>query len=251
MQDLNGRKALICGASQGIGRAAAVAIARRGAHVVLLARRAGPLETLAQEITASGGRATVCVADLDALDVSALPADVDIVVHNTGGPAGGPLTEAGPDALVGAFQRHVVSAQRILQHVLPHMRAGGFGRWINVLSTSVYEPIDNLGVSNLTRAAMASWSKTLSRELPSGCTINNVLPGFTDTERLTSLAEGRAERSGITPDDVRAAWLGTVPEGRLARPEETAALIAFLASTEAAYIRGQSIAVDGGRLRSI
>ena len=217
----------------------------------LLARRRDPLQELAAELQADGHEAHVLVMDLDSLDLDALPADLDIVVHNTGGPAGGPLTEASVDALTGAFHRHVISAHRILQHVLPHMRAGGFGRWVNVLSTSVYEPIDNLGVSNLTRASMASWAKTLSRELPPGVTINNVLPGFTDTERLTSLAEGRASRSGTTPEDVRATWLGAVPEGRLADPNETAAMIAFLSSTEAAYVRGQSIAVDGGRLRGI
>ncbi|MCA9569893.1 MAG: SDR family oxidoreductase, partial [Myxococcales bacterium] len=146
---------------------------------------------------------------------------------------------------------HVGSAQAILQHVLPFMTAEGWGRWVNVLSTSVYEPIDNLGVSNLTRAAMASWAKTLSRELPPGVTINNVLPGFTDTERLTALAAGRAEKSGQTEEAVRESWIAQVPEGRLADPTETAAMIAFLASPDGAYVRGQSIAVDGGRLRGI
>jgi 3-oxoacyl-[acyl-carrier protein] reductase len=249
--DLSGRHALVCGASQGIGRATALELARLGARVTGLARRQEPLDALVAEITAAGGRATALVADLDALDPATLPTDVDIVVHNTGGPPGGPLVDATREALSAAFTRHVLSAQTLLGVVLPHMRSTGFGRWVNVLSTSVYEPIDNLGVSNLTRAAMASWAKTLSRELPPGVTINNVLPGFTDTERLTSLAEGRAARSGTTADDVRSTWLGTVPEGRLARPEETASTIAFLCSPAAAYIRGQSVAVDGGRLRSI
>ncbi|MCB9678789.1 MAG: SDR family oxidoreductase [Alphaproteobacteria bacterium] len=247
---LHGRRALVCGASQGIGRATALEMASLGAEVFVLARRAAPLEALAAEIRSTGGRAVTIVADLDA-GVPDLPDGLQIVVHNTGGPAGGLLLDASEDALMDSFRRHVISAHAIAKRVLPSMQAAGYGRFVNVLSTSVYEPIDNLGVSNLTRAAMASWAKTLSRELPPGVTINNVLPGFTDTERLTSLAEGRASKTGSTPDAVRQAWVGQVPEGRLGRPEETAQVIAFLASPAASYVRGQSLAVDGGRLRSI
>jgi 3-oxoacyl-[acyl-carrier protein] reductase len=131
------------------------------------------------------------------------------------------------------------------------MEQAGYGRIINIVSTSVREPIPNLGVSNTTRAAVAGWAKSLSRELPPGITINNVLPGFTDTDRLGSLAEAVAGRSGTSTGQVRESWLAQVPEGRLGRPEEPGALIAFLASPAGAYIRGQSIAVDGGRLRGI
>jgi len=131
------------------------------------------------------------------------------------------------------------------------MQTAGYGRIINIVSTSVREPIPNLGVSNTIRGAMASWSKSLSRELPPGITINNVLPGFTDTERLGTLAAAVAGRSGSSVDTVRANWLAQVPEGRLGKPDEPAGLVAFLASPAGAYIRGQSIAVDGGRLRSI
>ncbi|MEZ4319596.1 MAG: SDR family oxidoreductase [Myxococcota bacterium] len=247
---LHGRRALVCGASQGIGRATALEIASLGAEVVLLARRQEPLDALAGEIRGAGGTATVLVADLDA-GVPTLPDGIQIVVHNTGGPAGGPLIEADADALIGAFRRHVLSAHAIAQQVLPSMRAAGYGRFVNVLSTSVYEPIDNLGVSNLTRAAMASWAKTLANELPPGITVNNVLPGYTDTERLASLAGARAQRSGSTTEAVQEAWANAVPEGRLGRPTETAQVIAFLVSPAASYVRGQSLAVDGGRLRSI
>ena len=138
-----------------------------------------------------------------------------------------------------------------MQRVLPGMREAGYGRFIQVLSTSVREPIPNLGVSNLTRAAVASWAKTLSRELPAGVTINNVLPGFTDTQRLGQLADGISARTGKSQDEVHQGWLAQVPEGRLAQPEELAAVIAFLASPAASFVRGTSIPVDGGRLRSI
>jgi len=255
---LDGKRAVVCGASKGIGRSAANLLAQRGATVVLLARSNGALDQLATAIRDDGGKAEVVQCDLDdAGDVSRAirtilaTGPVHIVVHNTGGPKGGPLTEAQPGALEGALRRHLFSAHQMMQGFLPSMRAEGYGRFINVLSTSVREPIPNLGVSNLTRAAMASWSKTLAGELPPGITINNVLPGFTDTDRLTELGKARAERSGGTLSDVQAAWRAQVPEGRLAQPWETAETIAFLASPAAAYIRGHSIPVDGGRLKSI
>ena len=139
----------------------------------------------------------------------------------------------------------------MVQKLVPGMLEAGYGRIINVVSTSVREPIPNLGVSNTIRGAVASWAKSLSRELPPGITINNILPGFTDTERLSNLKSAVANRTGKTEEEVHNGWLAQVPEGRLARPEELAAAIAFLASPAAAYIRGVSLPVDGGRLRSI
>jgi 3-oxoacyl-[acyl-carrier protein] reductase len=150
-----------------------------------------------------------------------------------------------------AFGRHVLAAHLLTKTVLPGMQAAGYGRIINVLSTSVREPIPNLGVSNIIRAAMANWAKTLSRELPAGVTINNILPGYTATQRLFSLIDGVAARKGLTSDVVTEQWRGNVPEGRFADPEELGRVIAFLASPEASYIRGVSLPVDGGRLRSI
>jgi len=256
---LAGKHALVCGSSKGIGREAAKLIAARGAEVTLLARSVDALEELAGEIRTAGGAANVLSADLDdrpglieALeDLVANKGAVHVLVNNTGGPAGGPLLGAETEAMESALGRHLLAAHRMVQTLLPGMKAAGYGRIVNVLSTSVREPIPNLGVSNLTRAAVASWAKTLSNELPPGITINNVLPGFTDTERLSSLGASAAERLGTTTDDVRAGWIAQIPEGRLARPEETAEAIAFLASPAAAYIRGHSIPVDGGRLRSI
>jgi 3-oxoacyl-[acyl-carrier protein] reductase len=256
---LEQRHALVCGASRGIGRATAKALAQRGARVTCLARNQTALNELVSEIEADGGHAQALVADLDNTEqlgalVDALVGEVGsvhIVIHNTGGPPSGALTQATSEDLTTAYRRHVLSAQAIMQRTLPGMVAAEYGRFIQVLSTSVREPIPNLGVSNLTRAAMASWAKTLSREFPAGVTINNILPGFTDTDRLTELKQSVASKRGVSPDDVHAGWLAQVPEGRLAQPEETAAAIAFLVSPEAAYIRGVSLAVDGGRLRSI
>lgn len=257
---LQGRHALVCGASRGIGRATALALAELGASVSLLARSRPHLEAVAEQALLRGApTARVVVADLD--DPQGLGASVrlhldeagpvHILVNNTGGPPGGPLVAADVDALSAAFRRHVMAAHLLVQAVLPGMTEAGYGRIVNVLSTSVREPIDQLGVSNTIRAAMAGWAKSLSRELPPGVTINNVLPGFTDTQRLSALADARAARSGQTAEEVREAWLQGVPEGRLGRPEELGAVVAFLASPAAAYVRGVSLPVDGGRLRSI
>ena len=253
--DLSGRTALVCGASAGIGRATALTLAAHGATVIALARRRDRLNALVGELQAAGSaQASHIVADLD--DTDGLKAAVsdcgaEILINNTGGPPAGKLIEANPADLVHAFRRHVLGAQTLLQAVLPAMEQAGYGRIINVLSTSVREPIPNLGVSNTIRGAMASWAKTVSKELPPGVTINNVLPGFTDTERLGNLKTAVAGRTGQTEEQVMAGWLGRVPEGRLGRPEELASAIAFLVSPAGAYIRGQSLAVDGGRLNAI
>ena len=259
MLSLSGKRALVCGASAGIGRATSIELAKRGAEVILLARRAERLLALQQEIEALGlALPMVVVADLDRREEAVAMVEehlssgaIHILVNNSGGPKGGPLLKAAEGEFVQAFGRHLLSAHRFAQLLVPGMEAEGYGRIINIISTSVYEPIPNLGVSNTIRGSMASWAKSLSRELPSGITINNVLPGFTDTERLASLKQARATASGTTPEAVEQAWLAQVPEGRLAQPEETAGAIAWLASPEASYIRGVSLAVDGGRLRSI
>jgi 3-oxoacyl-[acyl-carrier protein] reductase len=257
---LDGRHALVCGASTGIGRATALALARRGASVTGLARNEDRLAALVDELKAEGAAAAgYCAVDLEDPDAvarvvtSALSESgpATILINNTGGPPPGRLLDAGREDLEKAFLRHVLGAHLLLGLVRPGMEEAGYGRIVNVLSTSVREPIPNLGVSNTIRAAMAGWAKTLSDELPPGLTINNVLPGFTATERLRSLGESVADRTGRTYEDVEAGWLAAVPERRLADPAETAELIAFLASPAAGYIRGQSIAVDGGRLRSI
>ncbi len=256
---LTGHHALVCGASKGIGRATAELLAARGALVTLLARSAEALEALQRDIEKNGGTARRVTADLgdrEALSgvVDALigePLTIDILINNTGGPPGGPLLEAPVEAIEAALAQHLFAAHVLVGKLLPGMRESGYGRIINILSTSVREPIPNLGVSNLTRAAMASWAKSVSVELPPGITINNILPGFTDTDRLGALCHATAERTERSPDAVMADWLAQIPEGRLADPAETAEAVAFLASPAAAYVRGHSLPVDGGRLRSI
>ncbi|MEZ6187526.1 MAG: SDR family oxidoreductase [Planctomycetota bacterium] len=257
--DLTGKHALVCGASSGIGRAAAVALAEQGAAVTALARSGDALEALVGELTGRGLTARALVADLEDLPglgqviAGLLDAHgpVHVLLNNTGGPPGGPLLEAEPEAFERAFRRHVLAAHTLVRGLLPGMRAAGYGRILNVISTSVREPIPNLGVSNTIRGAMASWAKTLSKELPPGVTINSILPGYVDTGRLTSLAEGIAGRTGSSVDAVRERWLSTVPEGRLGRPEELAGVLAFLASPAGAFVRGVCLPVDGGRLNSI
>jgi 3-oxoacyl-[acyl-carrier protein] reductase len=258
-EQLAGMHALVAGGSQGIGRAAAEALAARGADVTVLSRNEDALRALAAALPtpAAGqqhGWIAVDVGDSDALQaklealVSAHP--VQILVNNSGGPPGGPLCEAPVEALLGVFRQHLIAGHVMLQAVLPGMRSARYGRLINVISTSVKEPIPGLGVSNTIRGAVASWAKTLASELAAdGITVNNVLPGFTETGRLSSLIEAKAT-DGDT-DAVARGMLATVPAGRFAKPEETAAAIAFLASPAAGYINGINLPVDGGRTRSL
>ena len=177
--------------------------------------------------------------------------DIQILINNSGGPPSGPLLEAQPHDFQKAFLRHVLASQTLVQLLLEGMKSSNYGRIINIISTSVKEPIPGLGVSNTIRGAMASWSKTLSKELPPEITVNNVLPGFTNTERLTELKKTLSEQKGISQEEVEKAWLSTVPEGRLAEPSELGQVVAFLSSPAASFVRGTSIPVDGGRTGSI
>ena len=258
--DLSGKHALVCGASEGIGRAAAHELALLGASVTVLARRAEALQAVVDALPARNGqrhgRITADVSQTNALadKVGALAAErrIDILVNNTGGPPGGPVASATADAFLQAFTRHLLANQALAQAVLPGMQAAGWGRIVNVVSTSVREPIQGLGVSNTTRGAVASWAKTLSREVASqGITVNNVLPGFTETGRIAQIVGDRARNTGKSEQQVADGMKATVPAARFARPEEVAAAIAFLCSPAAGYINGVSLAVDGGRMQSI
>ena len=258
--DLGGRHALVCGGSVGIGRAAAIELAALGANVTLLARREDALRDAVAALANTGnqqhGYLVADMADADALHarVAELAASrpLHILVNNTGGPPGGAAHSADVSAFLDAFNKHLVANHTLLQAVLPGMRSAGWGRVVNVISTSVYEPIPNLGVSNTIRGAVASWAKTLSRELGGdGITVNNVLPGYTRTQRLDQILADRSKATGKSQDDVASGMLATVPAGRFAEAHETGGVIAFLCSNAAAYINGQSIAVDGGRMQSI
>jgi 3-oxoacyl-[acyl-carrier protein] reductase len=258
--DLSSYRALVCGASAGIGRACAMALAKAGAEVTVLARSQDKLEALEPELKEAGAKDTHVIAvSMD--DRVTLRAKVEkhqrdfgayhILVHNTGGPKAGPMLEKTEDDLLATFERHQLTAHMLVRLLLPGMKEAGYGRFVNILSTSVREPIDGLGLSNAIRAGMVGWAKTVANELPPNVTINNVLPGFTATERLTELKKAMAERTDRTEDEVEAEWVGGIPEGRLGRPDEIGSVVLFLASPLASYMRGSSLAVEGGRLKSL
>lgn len=258
--DLTGRHALVCGASEGIGRATALELAQLGASVTVLARRADALQAVVADLPRAQGQHHHALAvDMD--DTTALQATVaahvavhpaQILIHNTGGPPGGTAHEAEAAAFESAFRRHLIGGQMLVQAVLPGMRAARWGRIVNVISTSVREPIAGLGVSNTVRGAVASWAKTLSRELaPEGITVNNVLPGYTRTGRIDQIVADRVRRTGQDEATVLATMRAGVPAGRFAEPAETAGVIAFLCAPAAAYVTGVSLPVDGGRMASI
>ena len=258
--NLRGKQALVCGGSGGIGLAAAQELAQLGAQVMLLARHTDALQAAVDALPRDAGQQhgwiQADVARTDALrgQIQALVANrpVQILVNNTGGPPGGPALAADPAAYLDAFQCHLIANQTLVQVVAPGMQAANWGRIVNVISTSVREPISNLGVSNTIRGAVASWSKTLSRELAgAGITVNNVLPGYTDTPRIAQIVQERARASGQSETDILDGMRRNVPAGRFAQPAEIGAVIAFLCSPAAAYVNGVSLAVDGGRMQSI
>lgn len=260
--DLNlvGKHALVCGASEGIGAATARELALLGANVTALARRTDALRAVVDALPTAQGQRHDWLA-VDMRDTAALRAQVDalaasapihILINNTGGPPGGPAQTAEASAFEAAFAQHLLANHTLAQAALPGMRAAGWGRIVNVISTSVREPIANLGVSNTVRGAVASWAKTLSRELAAdGITVNNVLPGYTETGRLRQIVGDRARSGGQSEDAVIDAMRRTVPAGRFADAAEVAAVIAFLCSPAAGYVNGVSLAVDGGRMNSL
>ncbi|WP_430388581.1 SDR family oxidoreductase [Dyella sp. 20L07] len=258
--DLSGRHALVCGASQGIGRASAIELAELGASVTLLARSADALKAATEALPRRHGQHhrwfAVDMQQTEQLHTALadIAADhpLEILINNTGGPPGGPAHTAEASAFEAAFRQHLLAGQTLVQALLPGMRASGYGRIVNVISTSVKEPIVGLGVSNTVRAAVAAWAKTLSAELAAdGITVNNVLPGYTRTARLDGLLAAQSRSSGRSEEDIAASMLATVPARRFGDAAEVASVIAFLCTPAAAYVNGVSIAVDGGRTRSL
>lgn len=259
--NLQHKNALVCGSTQGIGKAAAKELAALGANVTLVARNEKKLEQVVSELdTANGQTHHYIVADFQ--DPEGLQEKIGafinsqhafhILINNTGGPAGGPVFTATLDAFTKAFTQHLKCNHVLAQSVVEGMKAAGYGRIINIISTSVKQPLDGLGVSNTIRGAVANWSKTLANELGQfGITVNNVLPGATATERLSEIIKNKANKTGKTIEEVSEAMKSAVPAKRFAQPEEIANAIAFLASEAASYINGINVPVDGGRTKSL
>jgi 3-oxoacyl-[acyl-carrier protein] reductase len=254
---LNSRRALVGGSTQGIGWACAMALANAGVSVTLLARNEENLLKRKNELPIIGSaKHDFLVADFG--DPSALKQAIDnylkqkenfhILINNTGGPPGGAIVQAGIDEFRNTFNQHLICNHLLTQALVPYMKEHKYGRIINIISTSVKQPLRGLGVSNTIRAAVANWSKTLSVELaPFGITVNNVLPGATATQRLRGLIESKAAKTGKSIEILEKEMLDEIPAGRFAEPTEIAAAVAFLASEEAAYINGINLPVDGGR----
>lgn len=256
--DLSGKTAVVCGSTQGLGFASAAELALLGANVVLVARNEEKLKEAVTKLDGSKKQAhSFLVADFS--DVSNVSAAIEtfikagntahILVNNTGGPAGGTALNAKAADFVQAFNNHVLCNHVLTTALVPGMKAAGFGRIINIISTSVKQPIPGLAVSNTIRGAVANWSKTLATELaPFGITVNNVLPGFTKTVRADYVVKKRAADSGKSEEQVLKELEAEIPVGRIGQPEEFGAAVAFLCSPAAAYITGINLPVDGGRL---
>ncbi len=257
---LEGKYALVCGSSQGIGLAIAEELALLGAHCTLLARNEAALKTAVYKLDSSlRQQHGYLVADfsdpglvkkLITEHVAIKP--VHILVNNTGGPPPGPITEATEEAFLQAFSQHLICNQILVKAVLPIMKLEQYGRIINVISISVKIPVQNLGVSNTIRGAVASWAKTMANELGTyGITVNNILPGYTRTARLEYLLRQIAEAKNSSVEQAEAELAAGIPAQRIGEVHETAAVAAFLASPAASYVNGTSIPVDGGKTGSI
>ncbi|MBM2840426.1 MAG: Short-chain dehydrogenase [Bacteroidetes bacterium] len=259
--NLTGKRAIVCGSTQGIGKATALELASLGASVTLVARGEEKLQRTKTELSTSAGQNHGTIA-VDFTEPEAVRKSISsyvgksgpihILVNNSGGPKGGPIVDAELQEFVSTFSQHLLCNQILAQAVIPGMKAAKYGRIVNIISTSVKQPIAGLGVSNTVRAAVASWSKTLAGEVASfGITVNNVLPGMTKTGRLDYVIRTRAERSGKSIEEITQEMIAEIPAGRYAEPREVATVIAFLCSPAASYVNGANLPVDGGRTTSL
>lgn len=259
--DLIGKNALVCGSSQGIGKAIAIELAALGANVTLIARSADKLANVIRELDNSQDQNhQYLIADFSNPDElkATLSSHLkggkvyQVLINNTGGPPGGLAINAKVEEYQEAFRKHLVCNHILVQSVVEGMKKSEYGRIINIISTSVKQPLQALGVSNTIRGAVANWSKTLSNELGEfGITVNNVLPGATATDRLKSIVESKAAKGGLSKQAVEEAMKSKIPLKRFAEPEEVAVAAAFLASPAASYINGINLPVDGGRTGSL
>lgn len=259
--DLSHKVALVSGSTQGIGKEAAIELSKMGAKIILLARDEEKLRKVIFELDSHlGQQHEYIVADFQnpveldrkIKEYLAKGEMVNILVNNTGGPKSGKAIDAGTDEYLSAFSQHLICNQILVKNLIEGMKQSRFGRIINVISTSVKAPLRELGVSNTVRGAVANWSKTLSLELgPFGITVNNVLPGATNTIRLKEIIGDKSKKTGKSEDELLKEMTSAVPLGRIADPKEIAAAIAFLASPAASYINGINLPVDGGRTPSL
>jgi len=258
--NLTGKRALVCGSSRGIGKAIAIELALLGADVTVLARSEDKLQELSMSLATDNSQKHDYLA-VDMSDTEAMVKAVQqhssgrpyhILINNSGGPPGGPILQADPEEFLLAYQRHLIASHRLVQALSGEMKEAGYGRIVNIISTSVKTPIPGLGVSNTTRGAVASWAKTLAGELaPHSITVNNILPGFTRTERIEEIVNNRAQKAQVDTTAIENKMKASVPMGRFADASEVAAVAAFLCTPAAAYVTGTSIRVDGGRTPSI
>ncbi|MEO7293140.1 MAG: SDR family oxidoreductase [Ginsengibacter sp.] len=259
--NLTNKNAIVCGSTQGLGFASAIELALLGANVTLVARNEEKLKEVVTKLDVSKDQKhNYFIADFQFPDevksavekhVAEHPV-VNILVNNTGGPKGGTALDAATEEYLQAFNSHLMCNQILVQAVVPSMKTAGYGRIINIISTSVKQPIPGLGVSNTIRGAVASWSKTLASELGQfGITVNNVLPGYTKTSRLDSLMQSKVVATGQSLDEIEKGFISDIPAKRIGTPEEFGAAVAFLCSPAAAYINGINLPVDGGRLSTL
>lgn len=258
--DLKGKRALVCGSTQGIGKASALELALLGASITLVARNEDKLKGVIAELAVEQmQRHEYLVADFDVpeklkniIQGYAAKNNIHILINNTGGPPAGLAIDAAPEEFIKAFNSHLINGQILVQALVPGMKQEKYGRIINIISTSVKIPIRGLGVSNTIRGAVANWSKTLATELaPFGITVNNVLPGTTMTGRLEAIIQNNANKAGTTFEEAKKKMIEEVPAGRISEAYEVAAAVAFLASPAANYITGINLPVDGGRTGSL
>ena len=257
---LKNKIAVVCGSTQGIGKATAQELSKLGATIILVARNEDKLKATILNLDNSNGQShSYIVADFSrptdlekTMSKWILTNKAHILVNNTGGPKGGPIRDAATSEFLEAFNQHLICNHIMVQALYPLMKEEGYGRIINVISTSVKQPLNNLGVSNTIRGAVASWSKTLANELGQfNITVNNVLPGATNTDRLQTLAQIKSNQINGTVESVFSEMASESPMNRIAEPEEIANAIAFLASPAASYINGINVPVDGGRTKSL
>jgi 3-oxoacyl-[acyl-carrier protein] reductase len=259
--DLKNKRAIVCGSTQGIGKAVAMELALLGANVTLIARNEQALKQTKSELSNNGSQlhSYICADFSEPQKLKELVEQfiqrsgfVNILVNNTGGPAAGPIVNAKVDEFLSAFNNHLVCNHLLTQACIEGMKQSGYGRVINIISTSVKQALPNLGVSNTIRAAVGNWAKTMANELGKfGITVNNVLPGATATQRLSNIIDNKALKTNTNNDDVKKEMLQEIPLGRFADASEIAGAVAFLASPAAAYINGINLPVDGGRTSSL